>query len=124
MGQTVYSAVFEKVVTSGKVGLHFQPVPPNVHPMLRREVHGCSQFWKRAGFEFPDFGVWPLGPRPANVFFQFFSIFGECFCRFRAVSHILRLACFLAVLAAPGRQNATWVAEKTLFLKNWQIYGR
>ena len=61
-----YSAVFEKVLTSGKGGLHFQPVPPKVHPAAPREVHGCSRFWKRAGAEFPALGVWPLGPRPAG----------------------------------------------------------
>ena len=45
--------------------LHFQPAPPKVHPMVPREVHahGCSQLWKRARSEFPDLGVWPLGPR-------------------------------------------------------------
>ena len=39
-------------------------------------------------------------------FFSFFDHFllgfGDFFCRFLAVGHILRLACFLAVLAAPG----------------------
>ena len=47
--------------TSRKGGLRFQPVPPKVHSVAPREVQGCSQFWKRAGSEFPDFGVWPLG---------------------------------------------------------------
>ena len=61
-----YSAVFEKRNTSRTRGLHFQPVPPKVHPVDPREVHGCSQFWKRAGCEFPAFGVWPPGPRPAG----------------------------------------------------------
>ena len=28
--------------------------------MAPREIHGCSQFWKRAGSEFPAFGVWAL----------------------------------------------------------------
>ena len=62
----LYSAVFEKVFTSGKGGLHFQPLPAKVHPAAPREVHGCSRFWKRAGAEFPALGVWPLGPRPAG----------------------------------------------------------
>jgi len=62
----ILSAVFEKVLTSRTRGLHFQPVPPKVHPVPPREVHGCSQFWKRAGSEFPAFGVWPLGPQPAD----------------------------------------------------------
>ena len=60
-----YSAVFEKVATSRTRGLLFQPVPPKVHPVAPSEVHGHSQFWKRAGSEFPDFGMWPLGPRLA-----------------------------------------------------------
>ena len=61
------SAVFEKVITSGKWGIHIQPVPPKVHPVApRAEVHGCSQFWERAGSDFPAFGVWFLGPRPAD----------------------------------------------------------
>ena len=42
-------------------------MPPKVHPVAPREVHGCSQFWKRAGSEFPAFGVWPLGPQPADA---------------------------------------------------------
>ena len=63
---SIYSAVFEKRNTSRTRGLHFQPVPPKVHPVDPREVHGCSQFWKRAGCEFPAFGVWPPGPRPAG----------------------------------------------------------
>ena len=61
-----YSAIFEKVFTLRTQGLHFQPVPPKVHPVAPREVHGCSQFWKRAGSEFPAFGVWLLGLRPAD----------------------------------------------------------
>ena len=40
--------------------------PGKLHPMALREVHGCRQFWKRAGSEFLDFGVWPLGLRPAD----------------------------------------------------------
>ena len=60
------------------------------------------------------------------LFFHFWLFFGFWwfFCRFLAVGHILRLACFLAVLAAPGWQNSTLVAGKTLILKNWPIYGR
>ena len=34
--------------------------------MAPREVYGCSQFWKGAGSDFLDFGVWPLGLRPAD----------------------------------------------------------
>ena len=56
--------------------------------------------------------------------FYLFLVFGDFFCRFCAVGHILRLACFLAVLAAPGWQNPAWVAGKTHTLKNWPIYGR
>ena len=33
---------------------------------LPGEVHGCSQFWNRAGSEFPAFGVWPLSPQLAD----------------------------------------------------------
>ena len=62
----MYSADFEKMDTSRKGGLHFQPLPPKVHPAAPRGVHGCSRFWKRAGAEFPALGVWPLGPRPAG----------------------------------------------------------
>ena len=46
--------------------LHFQPAPPKVHPVAPREIHGCSQFWKRAGSEFPASGVWPLSLQPAG----------------------------------------------------------
>mgnify|MGYP007119764476 CR=1 FL=1 len=41
----------------------------------------------------------------SKLFFHFFDHFFKVlvfFCRFLAVGHILRLACFLAVLAAPG----------------------
>ena len=41
-------------------------MPPKVHPVAPREVYGCSQFWKRAGAEFLAFGVWLLGPQPAD----------------------------------------------------------
>ena len=37
-----HSAVFEKEHTSGKWGLHFQPVLPEVHPVASRETHGHS----------------------------------------------------------------------------------
>ena len=37
-----------------------------MYPTAPREVHGCSQFWQRAGSELPLFGMWPLGPRPAD----------------------------------------------------------
>ena len=63
---SIVSAVSEKRITSGKRGLHFQPVPPKVHPVAPREVHGCSRFWKRVGSEFLALDVWPLGPRPAG----------------------------------------------------------
>ncbi len=38
----------------------------------------------------------------SKIFFSFFFSFWRFFCRFLAVGHILRLACFLAVLPAPG----------------------
>ena len=41
--------------------------------------------------------------------FDHFLVFGDFFCRFLAVGHILRLACFSTVLAAPDRLNPTWV---------------
>ena len=47
-----------------------------------------------------------------KYFFSFLTIFlsfGDFFCRFLAVGHILRLACFSTVLAAPGRLNPTLV---------------
>ena len=46
------------------------------------------------------------------------------FSRCMHACHILRLACFLAVLAAPGWHNSVLVLQKTLILKNWPIYGR
>ena len=57
--------------------------------------------------------VWGVEESVANkgsVQLQHFIIIGHCnclflvifFCHFLAVGHILRLACFLAVLAAPG----------------------
>ena len=42
-------------------------------------------------------------------FDHFFFSFGDFFSRFVAVGHILRLACFSTVLAAPGRLNPTLV---------------
>ena len=60
-----------------------------------------------------------------NIFFSFLTDFFKflvIFCRFLAVGHILRLACFLAALAAPGWQNSTWVPRKTHTSKNWPIF--
>ena len=34
--------------------------------MASREVDGCAKLWKRAGAEVRNFGVWPLGPQPAE----------------------------------------------------------
>ena len=34
--------------------------------MAPREVDGCAKLWKRAGAEVRNFGVWPLGPQPAE----------------------------------------------------------
>ena len=34
--------------------------------MPPREVDGCAKLWKRAGAEVRIFGVWPLGPQPAE----------------------------------------------------------
>ena len=34
--------------------------------MAPKEVNGCVKLWKRAGAEVPNFGVWPLGPQPAE----------------------------------------------------------
>ena len=34
--------------------------------MAPREVDGCAKFWKRAGAEVRNFGVWALGPQPAE----------------------------------------------------------
>ena len=34
--------------------------------MAPREVDGCNKLWRRAGAEVQKFGVWPLGPQPAE----------------------------------------------------------
>ena len=34
--------------------------------MALREVYGCAKLWQRAGAEVRNFGVWPLGPQPAE----------------------------------------------------------
>ena len=34
--------------------------------MAPREVYGCTKLWRRAGAEVQNFGVWPLGPQPAE----------------------------------------------------------
>ena len=34
--------------------------------MAPREVYGCAKLWERAGAEVRNFGVWPLGPQPAE----------------------------------------------------------
>ena len=34
--------------------------------MAPREVYGCAKLWERAGAEVQNFGVWPLGPQPAE----------------------------------------------------------
>ena len=34
--------------------------------MAPREVDGCAKLWKRAEAEVRNFGVWPLGPQPAE----------------------------------------------------------
>ena len=44
------------------------------------------------------------------------------FCGFSAAGHTLQLSCFLAVPAAPGRLNPTWVTGKPLIL-NWAAMG-
>ena len=47
------------------------------------------------------------GPKIADFLLLFFNLV-IFFCHFCAVSHILRLAYFLAVLAASGPQNPAW----------------
>ena len=37
--------------------------------MAPREVYRCAKLWNRAGAEVRNFGVWPLGPQPAERFF-------------------------------------------------------
>ena len=34
--------------------------------MAPREVYGCAKLWQRAGAEVRNFGMWPLGPQPAE----------------------------------------------------------
>ena len=34
--------------------------------MAPREVYGCAKLWERAEAEVRKFGVWPLGPQPAE----------------------------------------------------------
>ena len=34
--------------------------------MVPREVYGCAKLWERARAEVQNFGVWPLGPQPAE----------------------------------------------------------
>ena len=34
--------------------------------MAPREVYRCAKLWKRAGAGVQIFGVWPLGPQPAE----------------------------------------------------------
>ena len=34
--------------------------------MTPREVYGCAKPWQRAGTEVRNFGVWSLGPQPAE----------------------------------------------------------
>ena len=35
-------------------------------PMAPMEVYGCAKLWQRAGAEVRNFGVWRLGPQPAE----------------------------------------------------------
>ena len=37
-----------------------------LRPMAPREVDGCNKLWKRAGAEVSNFGMWALGPQPAE----------------------------------------------------------
>ena len=50
------------------------------------------------------------------LFFDLFRAHRGDFCGFRAAGHILWLAYFLTVPAAPGRLNATWFQGKPILL--------